>query len=104
MKKTRLFILGALSALALTSCSLFNDNDINLKIENHFNSKEEASAPETPKETVKGVGSQEIKIEDSNARVFKSIVYSNTEEGKIKNTYTTANGCMFNTNNGEDYE
>ena len=104
MKKTRLFILGALSALALTSCSLFNDNDINLKIENHFNSKEEASAPPAPVETVKGVGSQELKIEDTNARVFKSIVYSNTEDGKIKNTYTTANGCMFNTNNGQDYE
>ena len=34
MKKIKFILLGALSALALTSCSLFNDNDI--VIENNF--------------------------------------------------------------------
>ena len=104
MKKTRLIILSALSALALTSCSLFNDNDVDMKIENHFNSPEQASAPVTPKETVNGVGSQDVKLGDTDALLFKNVVYSNTAEGKIKNNYTTANGFLFNTNNGEDYE
>ena len=104
MKKTRLIVLSALSALALTSCNLFNDNDVNMKIENNFNTPEQASAPATPKETVNGVGSQDVKLGDTDALLFKNVVYSNTEDGKIKNTYTTANGFKFNTNNGEDYE
>ena len=102
MKKTRLIILSALSALALTSCSLFNDNDI--KIENHFKTKEEASAPAEPKVTVDGIGSQDAKIEGTEALLFKNIVYSNTVDGKIKNHHTTADGFLFNTNNGQDYE
>ena len=105
MKKTRLIVLSALSALALTSCSLFNDKDVNMNIENHFNSPEQASAPAQPKETVNGVGSQDVKIEDTNALLFKNVVYSNTEDGKIKNTYTTASGkCFYDVNGGEDYE
>ena len=104
MKKNRLIILSALSVLALTSCSLFNDNDVDMKVENHFNSPEQASAPATPKETVNGVGSQDVKLGDTDALLFKNVEYSNTEDGKIKNSYTTANGFLFNTNNGEDYE
>ena len=104
MKKNRLIILSALSVLALTSCSLFNDDDVDMKVENHFNSPEQASAPATPKETVNGVGSQDVKLGDTDALLFKNVEYSNTEDGKIKNTYTTANGFLFNTNNGEDYE
>ena len=104
MKKNRLIILSALSVLALTSCSLFNDNDVDMKVENHFNSPEQASAPATPKETVNGVGSQDVKLGDTDALLFKNVEYSNTEDGKIKNTYTTANGFLFNTNNGQDYE
>ena len=107
MKKTRLILLSALTAMSLTSCSLFNDDDVNMKIENHFNSKEEASAPAQPKETVNGVGSQDVKIDDNtNALLFKSMLYSNDEADgvkTIKNTYTTANGFAFNINNGEDY-
>ena len=107
MKKTRLILLSALVAMSLTSCSLFNDDDVNMKIENHFNSKEEASAPAASKETVNGVGSQDVKIdENTNALLFKSMLYSNKEvDGvkKIENTYTTANGFAFNINNGEDY-
>ena len=104
MKKNRLIILSALSVLALTSCSLFNDDDVDMKVENHFNSPEQASAPATPKETVNGVGSQDVKLGDTDALLFKNVEYSNTEDGKIKNTYTTANGFLFNTNNGQDYE
>ena len=104
MKKTRLVILSALSALALTSCNLFNDDDVNMKIENHFNSPEQASAPATPKETVNGVGSQDVKLGDTDALLFKNVVYSNTEDGKIKNTYTKSNGFLFDTNNAQDYE
>ena len=104
MKKNRLIILSALSVLALTSCSLFNDDDVDIKVENHFNSPEQASAPATPKETVNGVGSQDVKLGDTDALLFKNVEYSNTEDGKIKNTYTTANGFLFNTNNGQDYE
>lgn len=104
MKKNRLIILSALSVLALTSCSLFNDNDVDMKVENHFNSPEQASAPATPKETVNGVGSQDVKLGDTDALLFKNVEYSNTEDGKIKNSYTTANGFLFNTNNGQDYE
>ena len=104
MKKNRLIILSALSVLALTSCSLFNDNDVDMKVENHFNSPEQASAPATPKETVNGVGSQDVKLGDTDALLFKNVEYSNTEDGKIKNTYITANGFLFNTNNGQDYE
>ena len=104
MKKNRLIILSALSVLALTSCSLFNDDDVDMKIENHFNSPEQASAPATPKETVNGVGSQDVKLGDTDALLFKNVEYSNTEDGKIKNSYTTANGFLFNTNNGQDYE
>ena len=107
MKKTRLILLSALTAMSLTSCSLFNDDDVNMKIENHFNSKEEASAPAQPKEAVNGVGSQDVKIDDNtNALLFKSMLYSNDEADgvkTIKNTYTTANGFAFNINNGEDY-
>ena len=104
MKKNRLIILSALSVLALTSCSLFNDDDVDMKVENHFNSPEQASAPATPKETVNGVGSQDVKLGDTDALLFKNVEYSNTEDGKIKNSYTTANGFLFNTNNGQDYE
>ena len=85
MKKTRLILLSALTEMALTSCSLFNDNDVNMNIENHFKTKEEASAPAAPKETVNGVGSQDVKVgEDTNALMFKSIVYSNKEVDVVK--------------------
>ena len=102
MKKSRLIILSVFSALALTGCNLFNDNDI--KVENHFKTKEEASAPKPSEATVAGVGSQDIKIDETEALVFKSIVYSNLPDNKIKNTYTTANGFAFNLNSGNDYE
>ena len=83
-EKNRLIILSALSVLALTSCSLFNDDDVDMKVENHFNSPEQASAPAAPKETVNGVGSQDVKLGDTDALLFKNVEYSNTEDGKIK--------------------
>ena len=90
MKKSSLILLSALSALALTSCHLFNDKDIT--IENHFKTKEEASAPKPSEATVAGVGSQDIKIDETEALVFKSIVYSNLPGDKIDNTYAGING------------
>ena len=105
MKKTRLILLSTLTALSLTGCNLFNDNDVDMKIENHFNSPEQASAPTTPKETVNGVGSQDVKLGETEALLFKNVVYSNTEDGKIKNNYTIASGkCFYDVNAGQDYE
>ena len=105
MRKIKFVLLSALSALTLASCSLFSDADI--KIENHFNSKEKASEEETPEATTGGVGSTTITIGSTEALLFKSIVYSNKEEGgvkKIANTYTTSGGFKYNVNGGSDYD
>lgn len=101
MKKTRLIILSALSALALTSCLLFKDDDIT--IENNFKEKKPISAQTEPEAHAGDVGSQTIKIDETEALVFKSIVYSNKADNKIENTYKnlTAN---INPNEGQDYD
>lgn len=98
MKKTRLILLSALTALSLTSCSLFNDDDI--VIENHFKTKEEASAPKASEATAGGVDSRTETIGETEALVFKSVVYSNMADNKIENTYK---GLGFDVNNNEDY-
>ena len=103
MKKTRFIVIGALSALALTSCSLFNDKDVDMTINNHFNEVVKENAPET--KNFNGVDYRDTKIDDTNAYLFKNVVYSNTEDGKIKNTYTLESGkCFYDVNGGEDYE
>ena len=105
MKKIKFILLGALSALLLSSCSLFNDNDI--VVENHFKTKEEASQEKAPEATVEGVGSDDIKIGETEALVFKNIVYYNDEvDGvkKIKNTYTTDAAFKYDINGKEDYD
>ena len=113
MKKTRLIVFSVLSALALTSCNLFNDNDIT--IQNHFNSKEEASAPKPSKYTVDGIGSQEVNLEDKEdgkkAYVLKNLLYSNyealDEDGRnikyIVNNHTTAKGFKYDVNDAKNY-
>lgn len=102
MKKIKFLLVGALSALALTSCSLFNDNDI--VIENNFKTKEEASQELPPEATAGGVGSQSVTIGTTEALLFKNVVYSNlVEDGvkKIKNSYKS--GFEYTINEGNDY-
>ena len=102
MKKSKLIILSALTAMSLTSCSLFNDDDI--VVENHFSVKEEAGSTESTGVKVGDV--EAIKVSDvPGASVFKNVVYSNLPDGKIENTYKTggANYTKYNVNDGEDY-
>ena len=107
MKKIKFILLSALSTLLLTSCSLFNDNDI--VVENHFKTKEEASQEkELPTIDLNGddVAYDDIKIGETEASVFKNVVYSNMEvDGvkKIKNTYKDL-GSSFHINESKDYD
>ena len=100
MKKSKYIIVSLLSAMALTSCSLFKDDDI--VVENHFNAKGQVEEQKEAEAKIGDVESQ--RVDDvPNALVFKNIVYSNKEGGKIENTYTTANGFKYNVNEGADY-
>ena len=103
MKKSKYIILSVLSAMALTSCSLFKDDDI--VVENHFNAKGQVEEQKEAEATVNGVESQ--RVDDvPNALVFKNVVYSNLEGNKIRNTYVTASPYEFkyNVNGGENYD
>lgn len=100
-KKTFLALLiGAI--LPLTSCTLFNDDD--LKYENHYNppiSSEEADDENTNRvHGVKGVSS--TVVEDCLA--FKDVYYA--EDGKIINTYKNGgvNHKTYDVNHNNDYE
>ena len=102
MKKSRFIILSVLSAMALTSCSLFKDDDI--VVENHFNEKGKTAEQSTAEAKIGDVESQ--RLDDvPNTLVFKNIVYSNMEGNKIKNTYKDGgvNHTIYNVNGGEDY-
>ena len=99
MKKSRFIILSVLSAMALTSCSLFKDDDI--VVENHFNEKGKTAEQSTAEAKIGDVESQ--RLDDvPNTLVFKNIVYSNMEGNKIENTYKTL-PAPYNVNNKEDY-
>jgi len=103
MKKSRFIILSVLSAMALASCSLFNDDDI--VVENHFKTKEEAS--QVVESDVKAGGVAATTTADvPGAMVFKNVEYYNSTEGKkIKNSYTTGTKyAEYNINKGEDYD
>ena len=101
MKKSKYIILSVLSAMALTSCSLFNDDDI--KVENHFSPKQDSTAIVVSEEKIGDVNA--IKVDDvPTSLVFKNVPYSNKDGNKIKNTYTTAKGFKYNVNNGGDYD
>ena len=101
MKKSKYIILSVLSAMALTSCSLFNDDDI--KVENHFSPKQDSTSIVVSEEKIGDVNA--IKVEDvPTSLVFKNVPYSNKDGNKIKNTYTTAKGFKYNVNNGDDYD
>ncbi len=89
--------------MALTSCSLFKDDDI--VVENHFKSKEEAST--VVESDVKAGGVAATTSSDvPGAMVFKNVEYYNSTEGKkIKNSYKTgAKFAEYNINKGEDYD
>ena len=75
MKKTKLVLLTALSALTLASCTLFSDKDT--EIVNHFNAPEEIST------IVHGEGKigdiESIRVDGLDGiSVFKSIGYGIT--------------------------
>lgn len=102
MKKSKYIILSVLSAMALTSCSLFKDDDI--VVENHFNEKGQTVEEKEAEAKIGDVESQ--RLDDvPNTLVFKNIVYSNMEGNKIENTYKSAAPYNFkyDVNGGEDY-
>ena len=103
MKKSKYIILSVLSAMALTSCSLFNDDDI--KVENHFSPKQDSTSIVVYEEKIGDVNA--IKVEDvPTSLVFKNVPYSNLPDGKIENTYKEggANYSWYNVNGGDDYD
>ena len=102
MKKKALFALLIGALLPLTSCSLFNDDDLEFKNEYHV--AEEETEDTTGKTVLDGViGVTSPKVEDS--LVFKDLSYVN-EDGKITNTYKAggANENQFHVNGDQDYE
>ena len=102
MKKKALFALLIGALLPLTSCSLFNDDDLEFKNEYHV--AEEETENTTGKTVLDGViGVTSPKVE--NSLVFKDLSYVN-EDGKITNTYKVggANENQFHVNGDQDYE
>ena len=100
MKKKALFALLIGALLPLTSCSLFNDDDLAFKNEYHVAEEKEDLSGKTVLDGVIGVESP--KVEDS--LVFKDLYYAN-EEGKIVNTYKAGgvNENQFHVNGDQDY-
>ena len=100
MKKKALFALLVGALLPLSSCSLFNDDDLAFKNEYHVAEEKEDLTGKTVLDGVIGVESP--KVEDS--LVFKDLYYAN-EEGKIVNTYKVGgvNENQFHVNNDQDY-
>ena len=102
MKKSKILFLTLLvtASLGLSSCSLFNDDDI--AVHNEFN----PSTPVEP-EDPNAVYAQGIKgktiDEVSNALCFKNIGYAQNDT--VINTYKTGgvNHVEYNVNGGEDY-
>ena len=102
MKNKKLFpIIAIASLLALTSCSLFNDDDIAIK--NTYNPEPSVPAPEPGSETAGGVTST-TNDKVPNALYFKNVAYDTN--GHIKNTYAVgqAHYTEYNVNGGNDYE
>ena len=100
MKKRTLFafLIGAL--LPLTSCSLFNDDDLAFKNEYHVAEEKEDLTGKTVLDGVIGVESP--KVED--CLVFKDL-YDGNEEDKITNTYKVGgvNENQFHVNGDQDF-
>ena len=102
MNKFKKFILPLVitGLISLSSCTLFDDKDI--EIHNSYNPKisEPSSNPDAV--VVNGVEGKTV-AEVSDALCFKNICYATDE--KVANTYKTggANENAFNVNGGEDY-
>lgn len=101
MKKKTLFALLIGALLPLTSCSLFNDDDLAFKNEYHVEEEKEDLTGKTVLDGVIGVESP--KVED--CLVFKDLYYAN-EDGKITNTYKAGgvNENQFHVNGDQDYD
>lgn len=99
MKKRKLLTV-ILTALCLSACSLFNDDDI--AVSNKYNPPVDTSSID-PNAVVAGGVVAIDNAKTPNAYCFKNIAYG--ENGVIKNTYANgqahANG--YNPNGGEDY-
>ena len=98
-KKFLLSMLLVSGFLALSSCSLFNDDDI--KIHNSYNPPADSVDPDAV--IAGGVVGKRIE-ETPNAYCFRNIPYG--VNNKVTNTYKTggANVNEFNVNNGQDYD
>ena len=98
--KKLLLPLLIVSAIGLSSCSLFDDTDI--EIHNSFDPKLSTPSSNPDAVIVNGVEGKEI-ADVSNALCFKNICYATNE--KVANTYKVggANENEFHVNNNEDY-
>ena len=88
------------SVFSLSSCTIFNDDDI--EIHNSFNPK--ISEPSSNPDAIVAGGVEGKPVDEvSNALCFKNICYATNES--IANTYKTGgvNENEYNINNGEDY-
>ena len=100
MKKYKLIPLLLGSLLAVSSCSLFNDDD--MIATNSYN-----PPVSTPSEEEGGVEAGGVKATTNEnvpgAYVFKNVCYATNET--IKNTYATGekNHNVYNVNSGQDY-
>lgn len=101
MKKKFLFACLTVGLLTLSSCSLFNDDD--MAISNKYNPPKSIVSSLDPNAVVtKGVASIDNE-KTPNAYCFKNICYANNE--RVINTYKTGgvNHKEYNVNGGEDY-
>ena len=100
MKKKTLFALLIGALLPLTSCSLFNDDDLAFKNEYHVEEEKEDLTGKTVLDGVIGVDSPKVE----NCTVFKDLYYGN-EQDKIVNTYKVGgvNENQFHVNGDQDF-
>ena len=113
MKKSKLLITSLLlsGVLCLSSCTLFNDNDMNFT--NTYNPPESSTTPDPDAVIAEGVTATDLpSVKDEmtgetynvNSYYFKNIGYA--QNGVITNTYKTGgvNHVEYNVNGGEDYQ
>lgn len=103
MKKKRLLmpVFVLLTAVGLTSCGLFNDDD--MKINNTFTPTPVTPPVDPTAKTVEGVTSRKVDAVPDTL-CFKAIPYATDD--KIVNTYKEGgiNHVEYNVNGGNDYE
>ena len=96
MKKNKLVLLIA-SSMLLSSCSLFNDSD--LEKPNSYNPPITSSEKEPPEASVNGVDAQRVEGLDG-ILVFKNVGYADENE-EVKNSYKT--DFEYKINDGKNY-